>query len=41
MATRYLRGLCVAVFGEIKAQNLVGVKDIYTVTEEKFEADPI
>ena len=27
--------------GEIRVRNLIGVKDIYTVTEEKFEADPI
>jgi hypothetical protein len=27
--------------GEIKIKNLSGVKDIYTVTDEEFEADPI
>ena len=27
--------------GEIKAQNLGGVNELYTVTDEEFEADPI
>ena len=27
--------------GEIKVKDLVGVNDIYTVTDEEFEADPI
>jgi hypothetical protein len=27
--------------GEIKVKDLIGVKDIYTVTDEEFEADPI
>lgn len=28
-------------FGEIEVQNLGGVNELYTVTDEGFEADPI